>query len=104
VHCRGMIWTSGLVCALALVGPSSAQEPWPYSSNAAEISFFAKAPGAKIFTFWRMRWATVGGTYLIWFRQAAVPHDATRKETRFIASKQKWEEEYTGLLPTQNAT
>ena len=34
-----MIWTCGLVCALALIGPSSAQEPWPYSYNAARAYF-----------------------------------------------------------------
>jgi hypothetical protein len=34
-----MIRTCGLICTLALVGPSSAQEPRPYSYNAARAYY-----------------------------------------------------------------
>jgi hypothetical protein len=45
VDCRGTIWISGLVCALALVGPSSAQVPGPYSYNTARAySHFLTSP------------------------------------------------------------
>ena len=45
MHCRGTIWTSGLVCALALVGPSSAQVPGPYSYDTARAySHFLTSP------------------------------------------------------------
>jgi hypothetical protein len=34
-----MIWICGPLCALALAGSSSAQERWPYSSNAARAYY-----------------------------------------------------------------